>query len=447
MSTQVIHQFNGKMTYKGQRIYIDKVILGKAGFTPGTKFQTITNPKEHIVEFLVDENGSNKVSHKPKKDGIIPVIDRQGSDIREALNQCDEIKITFIQDRVIIEGVKRTASVLSEMKPTSNNLTTISFCAGAGISSECMKKAGFQEVAAVEWNPKEGSEDKFSEIYLENHPDSVMFNIPMQQLRACDLPVADVWVATLDCTDYSKASNGTKKEFHTMHLFMHLMRLFWEKPKTERPLAILIENVAEFEKVAGISLELCFKEEGYHVSRVKLNSLEYGSRTKRERFFMVASVYEGFLFPEKSGVNQTPIEEAGIISIDELEWVTPEESGTLQYFLNRETKGISHNHYMTLFDITKDTYIGTITKNHHKIQPENWIKHPSIPNLYAYLKGEHVRALHDIDKGYYLGNSNKMIVECIGQSVCTQTFIAIADSLYHFIREHRKTYSEMSKTA
>ncbi|MFF2532499.1 DNA cytosine methyltransferase [Brevibacillus sp. NPDC058079] len=238
---------------------------------------------------------------------------------------------------------------------------------------------------------------------------------------------------TYQDTDYSKASNGTKKEYHTMHLFMHLMRLFWDKPKEERPYAILLENVAEFEKVAGISLELCFKEEGYHVSRAKLNSLDYGSRTKRERFFMVATAFDGFSLPEPKGKNTTSIQEAGIISVDELEWVTPEESGTLHYFLSRESKGISHNHYMTIFDITKDAYVGTITKNHFKIQPENWIKHPTEPNLYAYLKGEHIRSLHEIDKAYYLGSSNKLIVECIGQSVCTKTFTAIAVALYQFL--------------
>lgn len=434
MSTrQVIHQFNGKMTYNGQRIYIDKATLESAGFKPGTKFQTITDPSEHTVEFLVDAEGSNTVSKKTKKNGCIPVIDRQGKDIREALEDCDQIKVTFVQDRVIIEGMKQTAKVRSQAKSESNQLRTITFCAGAGISSECMKKAGFEEVAAVEWNPKEGSEDKFSDIYLENHPESVMFNIPMQQLKASDLPHAEVWLATLDCSDFSKASNGTKKQYHTMHLFMHLMRIFWEKPIHERPLAILIENVTEFEKVAGISLELCFKEEGYHVSKAKLNSLDYGSRTKRERFFMVASVYPGFLFPEKSGVKQTSIAEAGIISPDELEWVSPEESGTLRYFLERESKGISHNHHMTVFDVTKDAYLGTITKNHFKIQPENWIKHPTEENKYAYLKGEQIRALHQIDKQYYLGNSNKMVVECIGQSVCTQSFTAIAEALFTFL--------------
>ncbi|WP_145949588.1 DNA cytosine methyltransferase [Paenibacillus sp. Y412MC10] len=436
MNREIIHQSHRKTTYSGERIYIDNAALAHAGFTPGARFRTTTDVNSHTVEFEIDSHGANMVSKKVKKETSIPVIDKMGSDIRAALKECAQIKVTFVQDRVIIEGIKQSADVLKEIHEIKEHtaLTTISFCAGAGISSQCMVDAGFSEVAAVEWNPKEGSEHKFSEVYTRNHPDTVMFNMPMQMLQPNDLPYADVWVATLDCTDFSKASNGTKKEYHTMHLFMHLMRLFWGREIADRPMAILLENVPEFEKVAGISLELCLQEEGFFTTRAKLDSLDYGSRTKRERFFMVASIYEGFTFPEATGRNSRSIQADGVLQVDDLEWITAEDSDTLKYFLSREQKGgMTHNHHMTLFDLTTDSYIGTITKSHHKIQPENWIKHPTDPNLYAYLKGEHIRALHGISPDYYLGDSNKMVVESIGQSVCLQTFKAIACKLYAFL--------------
>ncbi|WP_240416547.1 DNA cytosine methyltransferase [Paenibacillus periandrae] len=435
MIKDIIHQFHGKTTYNGERIYIDKQKLAEIGFVPGARFRTTTKKEINLVEFEIDKQGANMVSKKLKLQNPIPVIDKAGGDIREALKECTYIKVTFVQDRVIIEGIKQTAEVIREhnKEAAPESLTSISFCSGTGISTQCLVEAGFNEVASIEWNPKEGSEHKFSDIYTRNHPNSVMFNIPMQMLNSGDFPFAHAWIATLDCTDYSKASNGTKKEYHTIHLFMHLMRLFWAKEQSERPLAILLENVAEFEKVAGISLELCLKEEGFSVTRAKLDSLDYGSRTKRERFFMVATVFEGFTFPEPSGRNKESIQDDGVLHIDDLDWVTPEESGTLNYFLSREKRGITHNHHMTMFDITKDSYVGTITKSHHKIQPENWIKHPFISNLYAYLNGEQIRALHGISKDYYLGDSNKLVVESIGQSVCIQTFKAIADKLYQFI--------------
>lgn len=430
----ILHQFEGKSTYNGQRVYIDKAILTKAGFVPGARFRTATKPEEHTIELCLDGNGSNMVSKKVKNQSQIPVIDKSGSEIRNALDGCAHIIVTLFQDRVMIKGIRKSADLIKE-KEISDTLTSISFCAGAGISSQCIVEAGFKEVAAVEWNPKSGKEDKLSDIYMVNHPDAVMFNLPMQKLSGMDLPYADVWNATLDCSDFSKAANGTGKERFSMHLFMHLMRLFWERDQAERPRAILLENVPEFEKVAGVSLELCLQEEGFFVSKAKLNSLEYGSRTKRERFFLVASIYEGFTFPEPSGRKSNSIADAGILNVSDLEWVTPQECKTLNYFLQRQKNGMSHNHRLTAYDITRDSYIGTITKSHHKIQPENWLVHPELKGKYAYLRAEQVRDIHNISKNYYLGNSNKQIVECIGQSVCINTFKAITNKLFAFLKE------------
>ncbi|KJD42630.1 DNA cytosine methyltransferase [Paenibacillus terrae] len=442
----IIHQFIGKTTYNGERLYIEKDLLSAIGFVPGSRYVTNATPENNIIEFEIDAKGPNKVSKKIKNKNPIPVIDKSGQNIRSALKDCGQIKVTFIQDRVIIEGIKPTTDVLSSNihEVPTEPLTTISFCAGSGISSQCLTESGFKEIAAVEWNPKEGKEHKFSDIYMKNHSDSIMFNLPMQMLEAEHLPNVDVWVATLDCADFSKASAGTKKDYHTMHLYMHLMRLFWDKKKSDRPKAILLENVPEFEKIAGISLELCLKDEGFSVTRAKLNSLDYGSRTKRERFFMVASVFEGFSFPVPYGQPMSSIQDDGVLKLEDLDWITTEDSGTLKYFINREKKGMTHNHHMTTFDITKDSYIGTITKSHHKIQPENWISHPTNKNLYAYLNGEQIRKLHGISKELYLGDSNKLVVESIGQSVCVQTFKAITDKLYHFLMDNlRRAVSEV----
>lgn len=439
----MIHQYEGKATYNGERLYLDKTQLIQAGFHPGVRYNTTT--KESLIELSISETGNNRVSQKVRKDKVIPIIDKSGFDIREALADCKHIIVTIHSGRVTIKGVKSTADQL-KTKLSSNTsdkpaLTTISFCAGAGISSSALVAAGFKEVAAVEYNPKEGSESKFSDIYMKNHTDTIMFNLPMQHLKANDLPPADVWVATLDCSDYSKASNGSKKSFSTMHLFMHLMRLYWERDEEDRPIALLLENVNEFEKVAGASLELCLLDEGFNVQMAKLNSLDFGSRTKRERFFMVATIFEGFTFPDGEGRATDSIHDSGVLRVEDLEWVTAEEHGTLKYFLERQTKGIKHNHFMTIFDVTKNASIGTITKSHHKIQPENWIINPNNPNLYSYLNGEQVKAIHGIDSNFYVGDSNKLIVESIGQSVCFKTFKSIALKLRKFLEINISKYT------
>jgi len=202
---------------------------------------------------------------------------------------------------------------------------------------------------------------------------------------------------------------------------------------------ILIENVPEFANVPATSLRLCLEEEGYEVREAKLNSLDFESRTQRERYFFFASCYEGFQFPIGTGRIDIPIVDDGVITLDSLEWVTPEEDKTLQYFIQRTEKIAqgelrNFNFKMSTIDITNDTYVGTITKTHHKKRAENIIKHPYIENLYAWLdKEEHLRYLHSIDESYYLGDSKTAIIESIGQSVCTKTFTDIVDKVYKFL--------------
>jgi DNA (cytosine-5)-methyltransferase 1 len=257
-----------------------------------------------------------------------------------------------------------------------------------------------------------------------------MINIPIEKVTGNDIPKSDLWVATLDCTDFSKLAS-TKKEYQTMHLFVHLLRIFYEKKKEDRPNSILIENVPEFEKIAGNILKLCFQEEGYEVNMKKLNSLEFGSRTKRERLFFFASIFQGFKFPEKTGEMKTPILQDGKITLESLNFKSPSENKTLNYYIKRDCK--THNHKFKTIDITKDSYFETIVKQHSKGKASNWIKHPT-EEKYAYIeREEHLKYLHDIPEEYYLGTSVNSFSEAIGQSVCGKTYSLIIETVYRFI--------------
>lgn len=167
----------------------------------------------------------------------------------------------------------------------------------------------------------------------------------------------------------------------------------------------------------------------------KINSLDFMSRTKRERFFLFASCYKGFSFPDAIGRLETPIIDDGVMTIENIDWVTPEDSRTLKYHLGRQDeKTMTHNHKITSFDITKDSYIGTIPKSHYKCIPENLLKHPCKENTYAYIKNEkHLRYIHGIPEELYLGNSNSAIIKSIGQGVCYNTFKAIAKQIHDFL--------------
>lgn len=449
---EIIKQKTGNITYKGQRLYIEDEAFTKVGLEPGKRYFADISQEDHLITLIPSEIG-NKISSKSKRGKIVGVVDKEGKGIREALSECNNIKITFYTDevtggRVVIQGTKNTATAIETegIQEEHRQLTSITFCAGAGISASCNTKAGFKELAFCEWDGKSGKEDKFSNIFAVNNPEAVMFNLPLQQLSASDLPYSDLWVFTLDCTDFSLlASTKSEEQFKTMHLFMHVMRLFWEKPKLERPISILIEQVSNFSKIAGMSLDLCLREEGFSVTKAKLNSLDYLSRTKRERFFFVATVYEGFEMPQPLGRLETAIIDDEVMTLENLDWQTPETSATLKYFVDREGK-ITHNHKILSYDITKNSYVGTIPKSYYKLLPENLIKHPTKENTYAFIKNiEQLKYLHGIDKDLYLGDSNSTAIQCIGQGVDCNTFYAIVKKLYDFLSEKIFTKKEKKR--
>lgn len=443
---QGFYKVNRKKGVAKLFLEISEKIASKINFT--NRYNTNIDEENDCIELIHTNEGTNKITHREAKN--LFVVDKDSSDIREVLDKYEKIKITYYVDeegvgRILIEGHVLTASKINSPEETKRPIKSISFCAGAGISSYAEKEAGFEKVAMCEYYPKkDDKDDYFANILEKNFPESILFNVPMEQLKASDIPYSDFWSCTLDCTDYSKLASSKKKKstedrekspYCTMHLFMHMMRLFWEKPVTERPKAILIENVEGFEAIAGNSIRLCLEEQGYEVVMKKINSLDYMSRTKRERFFLFASCYEGFSFPEAIGRLDTPIIDDGVMTIENIDWVTPEESGTLRYHLGRQDgKKMTHNHKITSFDITKDSYIGTIPKSHYKCIPENLLKHPFKENTYAYIKNEkHLRYIHGIPEDIYLGSSNSAIIKSIGQGVCYNTFKAIAKQIYNFL--------------
>lgn len=436
----IVEQVYRKISLKNgkARIWLESLKLAEVGLSPGSAFKTEVDAKRGRITLLPSSIG-NVVSFRKRKGQTIPIIDKSGPDIREALEKCTGIKVTFFKEdglpRVLIEGVRDTAEVVrSKGADVSKQLSSITFC--CGISSMATVDAGFKEVAGVEYNPKVGSENRYADVYAVNHPGSVMFNVPLEELDANDLPSATAWIFSLDCTDYSVlASSKSEDKFVTKDLYLHLAALFKQRSKDSRPEAVLIENVPGFEKEAGLTLKIFFRKMGYSVADGKLNSLDFGSRTERKRYFFVATAYEGYALPVGSGRLETPIIDDGVITLDNLNWVTPESDGTLKYFVERNDK-ITHNHKLTTIDILTDTHFGTIPKSHHKKLPENLVRHPFRPSTFAFLMNvSHLRYLHGIKESVFLGDSTTLQIQSIGQGVCVRTFTEIVKNLHEFLSE------------
>ena len=125
------------------------------------------------------------------------------------------------------------------------------------------------------------------------------------------------------------------------------------------------------------------------------------------------------------------------MTIDSIDWITPEDNATLKHFVERQKGKMSHNHKITSFNIHEDSYVGTIPKSHHKYIPENILKHPTKEGLYAFIRNiDHLRYLHGIGSEVYLGDSITAQIEAIGQGVCCHTVYAIAKQAYDFLKRN-----------
>lgn len=350
------------------------------------------------------------------------------------LSNTEPCCIDYIKDE---QGYYLIISLKEPLTPSNNiskeKLTAISFCAGGGVSSFAEKEAGFKHIAFCE------CDYKYSQVYSSNFPDSLIFNCPIQSLNSTELQYADLWTATLCCTDFSNLKSDENK-YNTIHLFTHLLRLLWTTPVNKRPLGILVENVPSFKNVAGNSLKLALEEMDYKVTHEIINSIDFKSRTKRERYFLFATCYEGFKFPISSGKLDNPISEDGIITVDNVPWKTDDDR-SFAYYSEREKKDMKHNHKMSFVNINIDSHFKTITKSHASPQPQIVLKHPT-EDKHAFIRDleiNQIKYIQGIPDNFKFsavdGNISKtQTIEIIGQSVCYKTFFAISKSINEFLK-------------
>ena len=426
------------------RIYIDNCILNKVNLVPESRYNV--EYTEGAMKLLPAADGMYKVSRKSKGGRLVPVIDKENQSITNIFSSCSSVMISFYEQDgqawVQITGVK-------EKRPDGilNGLSFLSFCSGTGLSSHAFTQEGFRDIAFCEFNFK-GDPDRYSDIYMKNNPDSIMLNMPMQYLRPEDLPKADVWLATLDCTQFSLARRNLISEegmdlkpenAQSKGLFLELWRLAKEVGPAKRPKFILIENVAGFKTVAGEALKIGLEAMEYYNAEAMIDSAEFGSRTRRNRYLLAFSLKKPFEFPEAPGPKTEPINADGVITLDSLRWMRPEESDTLKFFLQRDElikagKG-KNNFVVTTVDITKDTVFPTITKTHLKRRPEGIVKHPT-EELYAWVDDvDSLKYLHEIE-GYDLGDNRRTAVEAIGQGVSVGTFRHMARKIREFLEQN-----------
>ena len=173
-------------------------------------------------------------------------------------------------------------------------------CGGIGLA---FKQSGFNIVGA--WDL-----DKWAcKSYAANLGSHVKV-MDIQQMKAADVPQADVWSFGFPCQDISHA--GLQKGLHAgdrSRMFFEVMRLLAETRSTNptaRPTFLLAENVKGLKKYLEVLREE-YKKVGYRMEAKLINSLEWGVPQARERYYVIGvrDDYQGtFVFPESHNPNR-----------------------------------------------------------------------------------------------------------------------------------------------
>lgn len=166
-------------------------------------------------------------------------------------------------------------------------LTFLDFFAGIGGFRRGMELAGHKCLGHCEW-------DKYANMSYNAIHDikgDEWFGRDINEVRAEELPRANVWCFGFPCQDISVA--GKQKGFSGARssLFFTVTKLIRDTKEEDRPEYLFIENVKNLLSVNGgtdfLKLLIELDEIGYDAEWQLLNSKDFGVPQNRERVFII----------------------------------------------------------------------------------------------------------------------------------------------------------------
>lgn len=166
-------------------------------------------------------------------------------------------------------------------------LTFLDFFAGVGGFRRGMEMAGHKCLGHCEW-------DKYANASYEvihDIEEGEWFGRDIRDVRASELPRADVWCFGFPCQDISVAGKQLGFDGKRSSLFFTVTRLIRDTQEENRPKYLFIENVKNLFSVNGgtdfLKLLIELDEIGYDAEWQLLNSWDFGLSQNRERVFII----------------------------------------------------------------------------------------------------------------------------------------------------------------
>lgn len=173
----------------------------------------------------------------------------------------------------------------------------IDLFSGAGGFSVGFEKAGFDIVAAVEYDKQ------IAETYSYNHPNTTMYAMDIKQaVEEIDFSEinADVIIGGPPCQGFSMAGARIRKNNFIDDPRNYLFKYYFKIVQQVRPKIFILENVKGiltmekgeiFEQILTLfSDEKNFEGDRYYLQHIVVKALDYGIPQQRERVFIIGSL-------------------------------------------------------------------------------------------------------------------------------------------------------------
>jgi len=272
-----------------------------------------------------------------------------------------------------------------------------------GVDVMAMEQLGWKTEIILEHRPPEARDvaagRNLCEVHALNalvngHP-RILLNEDLYQLDTryleklmdeCD-PIG-IAHYSLGCDDHSTAKSAKAKARSVEDLSTMVDMIYPALKQIEivSPAIVMVENVRQFATSGAADiLVTTLRRLGYFVSQQVLNALDFGGHQSRERYYLVASVYPGFVFPE-SHTTQTP-KGSPIKSLIEKYLHECADVTDTKLIKDRDTYHRNMPAYLTV----NSTHCPTILKSQDRVRDAVFIKHqeriykPSIALLKALM--------------------------------------------------------------
>ncbi|MGP1715647.1 MAG: DNA cytosine methyltransferase [Methylophilus sp.] len=313
----------------GRNIVLSSNFLRMYGFEPGVRHSV--TPLDGVMSGLALEctpTGKQKVyerSYTSRRNNAFESqihIQDQSVINRAIPGYTERLHFEIRHGRILVRPLRNeTFSIRKKLFESKDQLNAFVAMTG-GIDVRCLMDCGFTIDSVLEYRPPEGRDTvDLSETgvlnVLANSAPRVLYNEDISKISMATVdrlvnegPVISTLHISLQCDDFSncKASSLKALALEDLSTSADLVYDALRLVETVRPATIIMEQVANFSTSNEGRLFITkLRKWGYHVSESICSAPEFGGYTKRKRYYVVASVWPGFIMPESGHGKNEPL--------------------------------------------------------------------------------------------------------------------------------------------